>query len=83
MRVVNKRSRLQRVLETVNDSLDLPGGHSRFSLRGIGSGSGLKDSLSQDKAVKAGLVAAGLAGLTAASAGISSLRRAGGERDDS
>jgi hypothetical protein len=83
MRFFNKKSRLERLLDTVNDSLELPGGHSKFSLPSIGSGNRLTAGFSQDKAVKAGLVAAGLAGLTAASAGISSLRRAEGARGDS
>lgn len=83
MRLFHRKSRLERLVETVNDSLDLPGGRGKHSLSNIGSGSGLRDGLSPDKAVKAGLVAVGLAGLTAASAGISSLRRAGEARDDS
>jgi hypothetical protein len=83
MRLLNKKSRLQRLLETLNDSLDLPGGHSKFSLPDVVSGSGLRDGLSRDKAVKAGFIAAGVSGLTAASAGISSIRRAGEARDDS
>jgi hypothetical protein len=83
MRLLNKKNRMQRLLETVNDSLDLPGGHGKFSLPGIVSGTSLRAGLSQDKAVKAGFIGAGLAGLTAASAGISSLRRAGGARGDS
>jgi len=65
MRLFNRKSHLQRLLETVNDSLDLPNG-IKSGLRDVGSG----------KALKAGLIAAGgLAGLTAGSAGISSLRR--------
>jgi hypothetical protein len=53
---------------------------------GAGSaGKALKDALpDKDKAMKAGLVAGGLTALTAASAGISSLRRRQeGARDDS
>jgi hypothetical protein len=72
MRFFNTRkSQAQRVLETVNDSLD----EFKSVLAGAGSG----------KALKAGVIAAGgLAGLTAASAGISSLRRRmEGARDDS
>ena len=65
MRLFNRKSHLQRLLDTVNDSLDVP--------------SGLKSALpgkAPGKAAKTGLIAAGgLAGLTAASAGISSLRR--------
>ena len=61
----NRKSPLERLLGTLDDSLDATG-HLTSSLpRRIGS----------DKA-KAGLIAAGgLASLTAASAGISSLRR--------
>jgi hypothetical protein len=66
-RLFRRKSTPQRVLETVNDSLDVP--------------SGIKSG----KTMKAGLIAAGsVAGLTAASAGISSLRRRGeGASDDS
>lgn len=61
MRLFNRKNQLQRLLESVTDSLDVP--------RTLTSGS-------SGKAVKAGLIAAGgLAGLTAGSAGISSLRR--------
>jgi hypothetical protein len=58
MSLFNRKSQRQRLLETVNDSLDP-----------------LKDGLPRDKIVKAGLIAGALAALTAASAGISSLRR--------
>jgi len=65
MRLFHRKSELQRFLETVSDSLDVPDG---FKI-------GLPDGDS-GKALKAGLIAAGgLAGLTAGSAGISSLRR--------
>lgn len=63
MRLFNRKSQLERLLDTVSDSLDP---------------SHLKDVQLPDrgKALKAGAIAAGgLAGLTAASAGISSLRR--------
>jgi hypothetical protein len=74
MRILNRKTPLQRFLDSVNDTLDVPDGF-RFDLPGGGPG----------KALKAGLIAAGgLAGLTAGSAGISSLRRhKEGERDDS
>jgi hypothetical protein len=66
MRLFNRRTPLQRLLETVNDSLDA-------------STSGMKSRLPSGdsaKTLKAGLIAAGsLAALTAGSAGISSLRR--------
>ena len=66
MRSLSRKSRLQRLRSTVNDSL--PSGVK--SLPDVGS----------NKAVKAGLMAAGgLAGLTAGSAGISSMRRRRGD----
>lgn len=70
MRLFHRKSQLQRLLDTVNDSLDVP--------------SALQ-SAPANKAVKAGLIAAGgLAGLTAGSAGVSSLRRKrAGASDDS
>jgi hypothetical protein len=75
MRLFNRKSQLQRLLETLGDSLDAPSGAIKSNLPDVGSG----------KALKAGLIAAGgLAGLTAGSAGISSLRRhREGGRDDS
>jgi hypothetical protein len=74
MRLFNRKSQLQRLLETVNDSLDA-------------STSGIKSRLPSGDSAKtltAGLIAAGsLGGLTAASAGISSLRRRSeGARDE-
>ena len=85
MRLFNRKSQLQRLLETVNDSLDAPGGIRLGVPGGLGSsGKALRDALPTDKALKAGLIAGGLAGLTAGSAGISSLRRRKeGARDDS
>jgi hypothetical protein len=73
-RLSNRKSAPQRVRETVTDSLDVSSG-IKSVLAGAGSG----------RALKAGVIAAGgLAGLTAASAGISSLRRREqGARDDS
>lgn len=65
MRLFKRKSRLQRVLETVEDSIAEPIA-KRVHLPGR----------PPDKAVKAGLIAVGgLTGLTAGSAGISSLRR--------
>jgi hypothetical protein len=62
MRPFRRKSRLQRVAASVKDSLAEP--------------IGKLVRLRSDKAVKAGLIAAGgLTGLTAGSAGISSLRR--------
>jgi hypothetical protein len=74
IRPFNRKSRLDHLLESLADSLDVPSGVK----------SGLP-SLGSNKAAKTGLIAAGgLAGLTAASAGISSLRRRReGTRDDS
>jgi hypothetical protein len=61
MRLLNRKNQMQRLLDTVNDSLEVPS---------------TLTSGPPAKAVKAGLMAAGgLAGLTAGSAGISSLRR--------
>jgi len=85
MGFLNRKSKLERLLETVGDSLD-PANVLKGALSdGLGSGQPLKNGLptgSRLKAMtprgsvlKAGLVAGGLAGLTAGSAGISSLRR--------
>jgi hypothetical protein len=79
MKLIHKESRLERLVKTVNP-FDRPS-KSKFGLPSTGSGNGLPAGLSQDKAAKAGLVAGGLAVLTAASAGISSLRRTGRSRD--
>jgi hypothetical protein len=75
VRLFNRKSQLQRLLETVNDSLDTASGIRSSLPGGIGSGKTLKDAVPRDKAVKAGVIAGGLAALTAGSAGISSLRR--------
>ena len=65
MRPLSRKSRLQRLRNTVTDSLEMPSG-IKSGLPEVGSG----------KALKTGLIAAGgLAVLTAGSAGISSLRR--------
>ena len=82
MRLFNRKSKFERFLETVNDSLESVTG---FAAAGsVGSGKALKDALPKDTARKAGLIAGGIAGLTAGSAGISSLRRRlEGARDDS
>jgi hypothetical protein len=70
MGLLNRKSKLERLLDSAGDSLNMPDG-----VKNVGSG----------KPVKAGLLAAGgLAALTAASAGISSLRRrVEGAGDDS
>lgn len=71
MRIFKRKSRLQKLLATVEDSLAPLG--KRIGLPGRPS----------DKTVKAGLIAAGgLTGLTAGSAGISSLRRRSEEAED-
>lgn len=62
MRLFDRRSRLQRLLD--DTPLDLPKG-TRSDLANVPS----------SRAAKAGLIAVGVAGLTAASAGVSSLRR--------
>ena len=73
MRVFNRKTPMQRFLDGVNDALDVPEG-LRFDLPGGGTG----------RALKAGLITVGgLAGLTAGSAGISSLRHRKGAGDDS
>jgi hypothetical protein len=63
MRIFKRKSTLEQLVDAVTDSLDVP--------------EGIKTKLPPSgKAVKASLLTAGgLAGLTAASAGISSLRR--------
>jgi hypothetical protein len=65
---LNRKSKLQRIVESATDSLDVPKS-IKTGLPGVGG----------DTAKKAGLVAAGVAGVTAGSAGISSIRRRGGE----
>lgn len=66
------KSQLQRILGNVTGSLDIPRG-LRSGLPSLG-----------DNAQKAGLIAGTVAGLTAVSAGISSLRRRDeGAEDDS
>lgn len=69
MRLFKRKSRLQRLLETAESSIV-----QRVHRPGR----------PPDRAVKVGLIAAGgLTGLTAGSAGISSLRRRGEEEGDS
>ena len=85
MKFLNRTSKLERLLETVGDSLDSASVLKGALPDGLGSGKPLKDGLPTGKslkavmprgrALKAGLVAGGLAGLTAGSAGVSSLRR--------
>jgi hypothetical protein len=93
VKLLNRKSRLQRLLHSVNDSLDARSGiTSSLPVRGSGHAlknvlpnrKDLKAVLPKDKTLKAGLIVSGVAGLTAGSAGISSLRRrTEGARDDS
>lgn len=73
MRPFQRKSTVERILDTVTDALDVPDG-VKSSLPSGGSGKALKASL---------LTAGGLAGLTALSAGVSSLRRRSGGADGS
>lgn len=83
MRLLHKKSRPQRLLKTVTNSLDVPS-RIKSGLPDAGSAQSLKAGLTQGTALKAGLIAGGVAGLTAGSAGISSLRRrTTGARSDS
>jgi hypothetical protein len=75
MRLFSKKSQLQRLLENVNDSFDALSAIKLDTPSGSGPGKALRAALPKDKARKAGWIAGGLAGLTAGSAGISSLRR--------
>ena len=70
-----RKSTLQRFVDSVGDQLGDVASHAKPDLHGMGS----------NKAVKTGLITAGsVAGLTAGSAAISSLRhRTDRERDDS
>lgn len=83
VKLPGRKSRLQKFAEALGDSLDAPSGMGS-SLRSHGPVEALKAGLSKGGALRAGAIAGGLAGLTAGSAGISSLRRRQGEaRDDS
>jgi hypothetical protein len=76
MKLFTRKTRLQRLLETATDALEPSSGIRKLSLPGgVGSDRALKPAVLKDKAAKAGLIAGGVAGLTAGSAGISSLRR--------
>ena len=58
-----RKTKMQRLADAITDAVDMP--------------DAIKSAVPSGKATKAGLITAGgLAGLTAASAGISSLRRA-------
>jgi tetrahydromethanopterin S-methyltransferase subunit F len=58
MRLFDRKSESDRLLESISDSLDA-----------------LSGTLTKGRLLKAGLVAGGVAGLAAGSAGISALRR--------
>jgi hypothetical protein len=74
MRLRKRKSMLQRAFDAVSDSLEVPSGNDSARRR-IPSRGALKARLPHGKVAKVGAAAAGLAGLTATSAGISSLRR--------
>ncbi len=83
MKLLNRKSKLQSLLDTVGDSMDGAAGIKK-ALPTAGSADALKDRLSTDTVRRIGLIAGGVVGLTAGSAGISSLRqRTGGARGDS
>ena len=83
MRFLNRKSKPQRLLENVNDSLDARRDQGRSAGRRRPR-QGTEGCPAQGQGPKGRLVAGGLAGLTAGSAGISSLRRRKeGARDDS
>jgi hypothetical protein len=100
MKILKRKSAVERLGDSIKDALAPSSGPSlgrsslgrsslgRSSLgrSGMGSaGKAVKDALPpKDKAMKAGLAAGALTALTAASAGISSLRRRReGAKDDS
>jgi hypothetical protein len=91
MKMFNRKSRLQRLVETINPLASsgiksaLPGVGGKAVKVALPNGKAIKAGLpDKDQALKAGLVAGGIAGLTTGSAGISSLRRRReGARDDS
>jgi hypothetical protein len=67
-----KKSEPERIIDSVSDSLgELSDGLTKGRLS-LGE---LSDGLTKGRLLKAGLIAGGLAALTAGSAGISSLRR--------
>lgn len=91
MKFPNRKSRSQRLLDSVGELLEIPGAlkpspRSRIKsalpnpLKGSGMSKGsasdaIRARLPQQSARTTGLVAGGLAGLTAGSAGVSALRR--------
>ncbi len=81
MKLPTKKSRLQRLTQTLNP-LTRPN-KTKLSLPHLNSNNPFPARLPQDKTINAALIAAGLAGLTAASAGISKLRRTQTTHNDS
>ncbi len=84
VKLPGRKSKLQSFLDTVGDSMDGAADNIWNALPNAGAASALKASVSRDSVLKAGVIAGGVVGLTAGSAGISSLRRrTEGERDHS
>jgi hypothetical protein len=73
VKLPRKKTKLQRVLASAGDALDSAQALGR-SLSSVGSRNDIKAAI-PDVARKAGLIAGGLVGVTAGSAGISSYRR--------
>jgi len=85
MKILKRKSAVERLGDSIKEALDPSSGPS-LGRSGMGSaGKAVKDALPpKDKAMKAGLAAGAVTALTAASAGISSLRRRQeGAKDDS
>ena len=75
MSLFNRKSQLQRLLETVDDSLEKAGAIRSVLPDVASSPKALSASLPKGTGTKAGLIAGALAALTAGSAGVSALRR--------
>jgi len=78
MKLIHRKSRPQRMWEAVRNAVAsvLPGlSPSRGLAEKVPSGKDLMAAVPKDTAVKAGLIAGGLAGATAGSARISAQRR--------
>ena len=82
MKLFNRKNGARRLLDRILGVLR-PHRGVKARLPVVDSGVRLPDGVSKDTAAKAGMVAGGLAGITAASAGISALRRRERARDDS
>ena len=84
MSLFNRKSQSERLLEKVNASLEVATRIKSELPSGAEVGKALSGVVPKGTALKAGLLAGGLAGLTAGSAAVSSLRtRKEGARDDS